>query len=70
MEPLQQTFCRALAQGTLRCRPGQAYILTVEEARAYEEIAAGSILIGYVPTRVLFDFGASYYFTLSAFIIQ
>lgn len=44
--------------------------MIAKEARASREAMTNTILIGYVHAYVLFDFGASYYFMLSAFIIQ
>lgn len=59
MSTQQQVFYRAQAQGALGapgCRQGQAYTLTVKEGREYEEVVICTILISYVPVRVLFDF--------------
>lgn len=47
-----------------RGQPGQAYILTIEEAHEYEKVVTYIILISYVHVCVLFDFSASHCFPI------
>ena len=48
---------------------GQAYNLTVEEAKASEEVVAGKILVHSKPILVLFDSDASHYFISASFTV-
>ncbi|KAI3759549.1 hypothetical protein L6452_07441 [Arctium lappa] len=46
---------------------GRAFQMTTEEAKASTDVVSGTFLINFVPTRVLFDSGASFSFVSSSF---
>ncbi|KAI3685880.1 hypothetical protein L6452_35141 [Arctium lappa] len=46
---------------------GRAFQMTTEEAKASTDLVSGTFLLNFVPTRVLFDSGASFSFVSSLF---
>ncbi|KAI3757641.1 hypothetical protein L6452_05184 [Arctium lappa] len=46
---------------------GRAFQMTAEEARAFVDVVSGTFLINSVPTRILFDTGASFSFVSELF---
>ena len=71
LPPQSQAFSQAQkgVKPGIRCRRGQAYNLTLEEAEASEEVWAGKILVHSNPVLALFDSSASHCFISSKFVI-
>ncbi|KAI3758661.1 hypothetical protein L6452_06230 [Arctium lappa] len=66
--------CPKLKSGSVTARkenpprdPGRAFQMTAKEARASADVVSGTFLINFVPARILFDTGASFFFVSELF---